>query len=563
MVTPAEREPWAGRARARRAAIALAFLLPALAAASCGSAGSAARGLGTRSSPDGAVAETAPEAAGEPERPFDEREIAEYLRENPDDPSRAALELLLPAPVSAEEPERNGDYRRRDDRRSAGAVCRITQATISRSGAENSDGYIAAGAGGWKALFRARRTESGARAVSWYLAGEALAGGVRLHAGALAPDFALGLVFGGSGGASLSSGAFPFQTPRMIAGTTSFSARPLQGGAAEIRGRYAYAAAFCGRQVTYGPGGPGPAGTAAGARIEARRGRAGAGLSVSGGSPERGPRVLGIDGRWSSDGMNAGFEAAWRDDREPALLSAFSCRTSKTRAGLLLYFVPPGAGGAFGSVIGRSPGMISSIGGGAAVIERAIRRGIRVSASLDRYERADASHMAARRTARVECERRGRAGFLRLVWTGATEERLNGIPYPSASEIRSSGSRAFTVQGEWRIAACARVGAALKRIDEEGEVAWLIAPVLRANLLSDRFRMTVSFADYEAPFGNPVCYFYEPSLQGSFPLRVVSRDTRRGSMLIGLYINKLSVIAHVELEAGAAPDFSLQAAARL
>ncbi len=553
-----------GNARTMRAAIAIACLLPALAAASCAPAGRAAKGVDTRSAPDGAVMETVPEGAGEPAASLDEREIAEYLRENPDDPSRAALEQLLSATAIAGERARDGDYRRRDDPRSIGAVCRITQGTISRSGAGRSDVYLAGGAGGWSALCRAKKAEGGARAVSWYLAGETLAGAVRLHAGAIVPDFALGLVFGGSGGSSLSSGAFPFHTPRMIAGTTSFSARSLQGGAAEIRGRHFYAAVFRGRAMTSGPDGPNPSGTtAAGARIEARRGRAAAGLSLSGGARERGTRVFGIDGRWKSDVMNAGFEAAWRGETEPALLSAFSCRISKARAGLLLYFVPPGAAHTFSSVIGRSPGESSSIGGGAAAVDCMIRRGFHVRGSLDRYERADGHSIAVRRTARIECEGRGRVGFLRLVWTGAADERQNVIPYPCASEIRLDGSRSLAVQGEWRVAARARVGASLKRIDEEGGRAWLVSPVLRVNLFSNRLRMTASLADYETTFGNPVCYFYEPSLQGSFPLRVVSRDTRRGAALIGLYINKLSIFAHVKLEAGTAPDFSLQVAARL
>jgi hypothetical protein len=567
MVKSGEPAPSAGLASFIRAATAAKLLmcfLPALSAISCGAAGRPAGGIEGGGVRDGGGGEAIPIEAGEREPSLDEQEIAEYLRENPGDPSRAGLEQILSAPAIADDPARRGDYRRREHPRSVGAVCRITQETISPSGASRFDGYLAADAGGWKALCRARKTESGGSAGSWYLAGEALSGAVRLHGGAMVPDFALGLAFGGSGGSSLSSSAFPFHTPRMIAGTASFSAQSLQGGAAEIRGRRAYAAAFWGRPVTYGPDGPESAGTtAAGARIEARRGRAEAGLSFSSGARGSGTRVIAVDGRWKSDGLNAGFEAGWGDAREPALLSAFSCGISKTRAGLMLYFVPPGAAGPFGSMLGRSPGRASSIGGAAVAFERAIQRRIRVRASLDRSERADGLHAAVRQTARIECERRGKALFLRLVWTGATDERLNSIPCPPAAEIRLSGSHALGIQAEWRIAGNARVGAVLKRVDDEGGLGWLVAPVLRASLLSDRLRLTASFAEYETPRGNPVCYFYEPSLQGSFPLRIASRNTRRGSIVIGIYINKLKVFARAALETGKSPDISLQAMARL
>ncbi len=566
MVRSARRPRRAGCARtacASRNVGLLICLVPALAAASCGAAGCPPGRIGGAGGTDSAGAGPAP-AAVSPEPTINEREIIEYLRENPGDPSRAGLEQLLSTQAFSEDPERRRDYRPAGDSRSAGAFFRFTHGMISSSGAGRSDAYLAAEAGGWQALCRARKTESGGSAASWYVVGETPSGAVRLHAGALVPDYALGLVFGGSGGSSLSSGSFPFHAARRIAGRTSFFGQSLRGGAVEVRGGGVYAALFCGRPVTYGSDGPESAATAsAGARIEGRRGRAEAGLSVSSGGGESGSRIVAVDGRWRSDEMNAGFEAGVSGSREPALLSAFSAGIANTRAGLFFYIVPAGAAGAFGSLIGRAPGNVTSLTGAAVAFERAFRERTRMRASFDRCERANGSQSTARQTARVEIERRGGSGLLRVVWSGAADERRNNVPYPAPAPTRLNVSRLLGVQGEWRPSARAGLGIALKRIDEDDGLGWLVAPVLRAHLLSERLRVTASVARYGTIFGNPVCYLYEPSLQGSFPLRVVSRDAVMGAMVIGLYISKLNVFARVAVERGRGADLSLQAVARL
>jgi hypothetical protein len=513
----------------------LTLLWVALSIVSCGAARRPADGLEIPDPRDAAGDEIARREGEDPDLVRKEFEIAEHL-----------------------------DRRASDDGRPFRATCRFTESMISLPGREKSDGYLALGAERWKALCRGRRGDEAGDAVSWYLSGGTLRGAFRLHAGSFVPDFAFGLVFGGSGGSSLSSSAFPFRSPRRIAGTTSFFLQSLRGAAAEIRYRNVYAAIFDGRPVTYGPDGP-ETGVrrVSGARIEVRRNGAEIGFSGSSGASESGRFICAIDGRWRSDRMNAGFEIGFGPSGEPGLLSGLSYRVPGTRAALFLYAVPPGAAGVFGSANGRTPGRISSIGGGAAVVEREVLRRVRARASIERHERFDGFHETVRQTTRLECERRGRRSLLRLTWTDAGDMRRDLVPFPPAGESGHESSNSLGFLSECRIGRKTSVGVALKRIEEADGLGWLVAPVLRASLLSARLRITASFAAYRTALGHPVCYFYEPSLAGSYPLRLVSRDTEIGALLIGLYINRLCFIVRAALEVEQAPEISVQASAGL
>jgi len=565
----------------------------ALSIVSCGAARHPADGLEIPGPRDGAGYEMVQRGSEEPDLVRKEFEIAECLMENPVDPSGAGIETLLSIPGFPEELARSvvaaagggrptkgwierltprerqdlrcyRDYLKLDDSRPVRVTCRLTEGMLSLPGRERSDGYLALSTEGWKALCRGKRTDNAVGAISYYLSGSAFSGAVRLHGGSFVPDFALGLVFGGSGGSSLSSSAFPFRSPRRIVGTTSFFLQTLHGGAAEIRYRNVYGAIFGGWPVTYGSNGPETGERmVSGARIEARRDGAEIGFSGSTGISESGRYICAVDGRWRSDRMNAGLEVGFDRSGEPSLLSGFSYRVPRTRAALFLYIVSPGAAGVFGSVNGRTPGRTSSIGGATAVAEREVFRRIHAKASIDRYERADGFHETVRQTTRFECERRGRRSLLRLTWINAGDERRDVVPYPPEGEGRLESSHSLGLHSEWRIARKTSIGVALKRIEEGDGLGWLVSPVLRANLLSARLRVTASIAAYRTAFGHPVCYFYEPSLAGSFPLRLVSRDTERGALLIGFFIKKLGFLFHAALEGERVPEISLQVSAGL
>jgi hypothetical protein len=503
---------------------------------SCGAARRPAGGLGIPREP-GELGDGIVQGGGEdPDLERRDFEIAEYFEETP-------------APGGG---------------RSLRATCRLTEGAIGVGDKERSDGYVVLDGGRWKTLCRARRTDGRKSAVSYYASASTESESWRLHGGSFVPGFALGLVFGGSGGPSLSSGAFPFGAPRRIAGTTSYFLKSLYGVAAEIRRGNAYAAAFHGCPVEYGADGPEKGErTVSGARFEARLGGLDAGLSCSTGTSDGAGCVVAIDGRWISDRMKAGFEMGTGGSEAPSLLSGLSCRVGGTRAALLLYAVSPEAAGFFGTVNGRAPGKISSLDGAAAVAERDLFRRVRARVSIDRYGRRDGSHETERVTTRFECERRGRKILVRLAWAGVSSARRDVVPYPPAGEGAPETSSTVGLFPELRIGRGAGIGAALKRVEEPDGLGWLLAPVVRARLFSDRLRATASFAAYRTRRGHPVCYVYQPSLRGTFPVRSVSRSTDMATLVIDIFINKLRVSCHVSNEDWEMPEISLQASAGL
>jgi hypothetical protein len=513
----------------------LALLWAALSIVSCGAARRPADGLEIPDPRGGADDETVQRGSEEPDLARKEFELAEYL-----------------------------DYLESDAGRPVRATCRFTEGMISVPNRERSDAYLNLETERWKALLRVRRTDGAEGAVSGYLCGSASSGAVRFLAGSFVPDFAFGLAFGGSGGSSLSSGAFPFRSPRRIAGATSFFLQTLHGAAAEFRHRNVYASIFEGRPVTFGPNGPEKGECrVSGARIEARRNGLEIGFSGSTGICASGRDICAIDGRWRSDRLNAGIELGLAGPGEPSLLSGFSYRVPKTRGALFLYAVSPGGAGFFGSVNGRTPGRNSSLCGAAAVAEREVLRRVRARASIDRYERADGFHETVRQTTRFEIERRGKRSHLRLTWIDAGDERRDLVPYPPAGEIGLESSRSLCFLSEWRVDRKRNIGLALKRVEGTDELGWLAAPVFRADLFSAHVRVTASLAAYRAAYGHPACYFYEPSLRGSYPIRFVSRDTEMSAILIGIFINRIEVFVHAALERNGVPELSLQASAGL
>ena len=92
---------------------------------------------------------------------------------------------------------------------------------------------------------------------------------------------------------------------------------------------------------------------------------------------------------------------------------------------------------------------------------------------------------------------------------------------------------------------------------------YLVQPAARASLFGGRLKVSASLAHYRALKGKAVCYFYEPSLKGSYPWRVASRDTERSVLLIALIIKELDVSFRAALDAERPPEISLQGALAL
>jgi len=565
----------------------LAFLLAACALASCGN---------TRCLSGGADAPPPFESGGdivmqevEDASPMElEFEGVERLKENPVDPAGASIETLLSIPGFPEElagrvvaeagerrlakrwierltpPERSELYRYHDylllpEEHPVRLICRLTKDAISAQSGGREEGYLSCSAGGWKALWRSRRLAEG-NGSAYYLSGSAFSGALRFHGGTFAPDFALGLVFGGSYQSYLFSRTYPFHNPRWIAGSTSFYAPAVYGAAAEFWRRKVRGALVAGRPRTYHSDHFELDGELLyGGRLALRLGGGEFGVSSFAGACPSGAAAYSIDGRWRSGALDLGFELASRGRGEPGVISALSYRVADTRCALSLHAIPSGMAGRFCGVNGGTLDGKRSHGGAAVVVEREIVSRVRVRAAIDRSIKTDGLDGRARHTTRAECEKKWRNALVKLSWSWSKDAREDIIPYPGAGSQALDRMTSIGLLSDFRIARGTNLRITIRGLGKNASTGLLLAPVLSMSLLSGRLRPAASLALYRAFRGKPVCCFYEPSLKGTYPWRVASADKERCAFIISYNINWLSVSSKAVLEMKMVPEFSFQA----
>jgi hypothetical protein len=536
---------------------------------------------------DEGAAEGLAGATEDPEAAKDDFEAIERLRENPVDPSRASLETLLSIPglppalaarVAAETsrgapgrwidrltpPERAalrrfGDLLVLPDERPRRVTARATAAGIASGRPGDEEGYASASSPRWKALWRTRRAGP-AGGTAWYAAGECLSGAMRVHAGNLVPDFGMGLVCGLSRPSPLSSGPRPLYAPRGVVGSTSFSSVVVRGGAAELWRGPARALVFGGRPAAFDGARFERAGPdVRGARLGLRLGGAEVGLACASGLSAPGTMLRSIDGLWRGGAMDLGVEAAFPAGGEPAYLAAVSFRSPRTKGTLSIHSVPPGIGGKLAAPGGRSIGPSSSESALSASAEQALAERLRVRGSLDRYERATGFDIRRRRTTKVELERVWRRVSGKLSWSSAAEGRERVAPYPGAASPSLERTASLGAASTLRISKGARVRLTLRHVRGPLESGLLVSPGMTLSLFGGRVQSATSIAVYRAFRGTPTCWFYEPALQGEFPLAVASSDRSRCASVITIGVSTLRVSAKVELDERRPPDLSLQA----
>jgi hypothetical protein len=558
----------------------------ALLTASCGTSRDVCRGLGSPlAAPfDDDLVQRTIDDPDEAEEDFLRRE---YLADNRIDPSRADVETLLSIPGFPEElarrvatsaggrsgngawmerltPEEREDlYCYRDylvlpSRHPVHMTCRLTDSRLSDAGGGVREGFLSLSAFDVKALWRGKLSNAGTGAA-YYLSAGALADALRLHAGTFVPDFARGLVFGGSCGSYLFSCAYPFRSPRGIAGSTSFSSRAMLGSAAELDLRRIYGAVFVGMPRTYRSGTfELEDRTVLGGRLEVRRGHGAFGLSVSASAAGPDERLYGADARYASDRVNAGFELAFAGTGEPAVISALSCRSSEGHAGLFSYVVPSGKRGVFGNVGGRTPGSATAARGVTAMAEREIVPRFVIRGAIDRYVRTDVLDEKGTRSSRVECERRWNRWTLRITRTDADKDRLDLLPYPGEGAKERARSNSLSVLCQARIGQTARFGVTLRRVRNDVGEGFLFMPATQASLLSGHFKASAAWASYRLLRGRVTCYFYEPSLKGIYSWGVAADNSDEAVFLITCIIKELRLLFHAKLNARVPSEVSLQ-----
>jgi hypothetical protein len=567
----------------------IVLLLAAWALPSCGSAPYLSSRNGAPPSFQNGSDAAMREIVDDPALMEDEFDEIERLRENPIDPVGASREELLSIPgfpedlagrVAAETgerrsargwierltpPERYELYRYRDylllpDEPPARLRIRWTEGGISPRTAAREEGYVSCAAGGWKALWRARRLEGGSGS-SCCLSGDALSGAVRMHAGAFTADFALGLILGGSRQPYVFSSTYPFRSPRWFAGSTSFSAPSLQGAAGEFWRGNLHGALIAGRSRMYRSGRfELDEGELYGGRIALRVGPGEFGAAgLSGAFTSRGV-ALSIDGRWRSGPIDLGLELASRERGEPGVISALSYRAAGTRFALLLQAIPSGMTGTFCGATGGASDGASSYGSIAAVLEREIVARVRLRAAFDRSRRTDGVDCKTKHAARAELEKGWRRAFVKLSWVSSIDEREEVIPYPWAGSAASDRTNSLGLLSNLRAGRGTDLRIALRGVRTNEGSGYLIAPILSMSLFCGRLKPAASFVSYRTFRGKPTCWFYEPSLEGSYPWRAAPKDRERYAVLISYTINMLRVSAKVALETREVSEASLQAA---
>ncbi|MDD4856675.1 MAG: hypothetical protein PHD74_01065 [Candidatus Krumholzibacteria bacterium] len=567
----------------------LLHLWTALTILSCGGAPYMAGGRMDRDARGSGDHDMLEQTIDDPAAAQDDFNDLERLAENPVDPRGASLDALLLIPGFPEKlarsvvavaggkgsggnwvalltpQEREDLYRYRDylvlpSPHPLHASCRVTADDVSEKGGGRREEHIVSTMGGWKALWRERRTVTGG-GTAYYLSGSVFDGAMRFHGGTFVPDFGLGLVFGGAHRSYVFSGAYPFHNPRGIAGSTSFYSTTVLGLAAEIRYGKVRGVFFGGRPREYRSDRFEVAEEIVrGGRLEVQGGDATMGLSCSTGVSGGKGCICAADGRWESNRSILGFELAFAGKGEPALLSAFSYRAGGARTALFLYAVPPGVSGMFTGVNGKTADASTGVYGATVVAEREILPKLHARAAIDRCSRREGFDEKEDRDLRAECEKRWSRIVGKVAWATKADDCLDAVPYPGPQNDRHRISHSLGLVSDIRLARRTSLKLTLRRMWVKDGGGFLACPFMRVGLFSGRLDASALFACYRNLAGGAVCYFYEPSLEGSYPWRSASNDIERGSFIIGCNIKRLRVSTHVALEVGKPPECSLQAA---
>jgi hypothetical protein len=537
--------------------------------------------------PAGGSALPAPE---DRELTSDEFEALEGLKENPIDPRGADLDALRSIPDFPERlakrvveatagagsgrtwierltpPEREELYGFREYLvlpRISSLRCsgRFTEESVTSGEGEEREGRVAVAGRGVKVLLRGKQSGN-AMNGAWYLSASALSSAVRMHAGSFAPDFAMGLLFGGSAPSYLFGSSYPRHAARSIVGTTSFYGPAVFGGAVELWYRRAQGVLVFGRprifRSTHFDLGPE---RVAGARFVLRLSGGEFGLSGFGGASRPGTVIYAIDGAWGSRDEHLMFELGFAGQAIPAWLLGISSGTGGTRVGFLFHSIPSRAAGSFARVDGNALRGDCQYVGGTVVVERTIVPRLQTRAAIECFYRTAGVEDERKELFKAECEKRWTNLVVRLSWSRTVSKRQKCIPYPAESEPVFDETGSLCLNSSFRFSHNVILKLYLRAPLEDGIRGLLVSPTLTLRFFSRRLETVVSGMSYWVFKGRPVCYYYEPSLAGTNPWRAAWVAGERSSLLISYKFNWLALSCKATIEGGKPPVASLQAAA--
>jgi hypothetical protein len=526
---------------------------------------------------------------GEREDALTAFETVERLKDDPLDPRRASVEELLTIPGFPEPlagsvlravrrrrpgrswvedltpPERAQLYRYREfillpERPRTSLRGRVTDVGAGEGGIRRRDWRLNLSGDDCTVLVRSRDLDI-AHKSAFYASVPAASGALRLHAGAFVSDLAMGLIFGGGFRAYALSDAYRLGASRWITGSTSFYERVLWGGAVEMWHRSVRAVLLSGNLRSFASDRfELDRHRVSGWRIGLRRGALEAGLGAIHGEAVSDGSRYSIDGRYRDGRLGVAFEIAYGGSGDPSSVCSFSYRSERARSALVLHAIPSGASGPSSKIDTRRLAPTSSYLGITAAGEVEIMAGIRTRASLEHYARSDGFEDDGKNVFRAECERTGKRVRLRVSWSSRMEHAYRLIPIPAEPDDDIDHAGVLGGLCAARLARWTTGKISGRYALGNGSRGVLVSPSLSLVLFSGRVESDVTYTTFRTLEGTEKHYFYEPSLEGTYPWVTASGTGNRASFLITFRTNWLSLSSKVILEAGKSLEAQFQGA---
>ncbi|HER44354.1 MAG TPA: hypothetical protein ENO08_07840 [Candidatus Eisenbacteria bacterium] len=390
-----------------------------------------------------------------------------------------------------------------------------------------------------------------------YLSGSSPAGHLRLHAGDLAPDLAMGLCFGSCATSYPFSSGYHMRGGRWISSGISLYGASIRGGAAEIWAGPVRLLLLGGRICTYADGRLDAAGPALRcARIALTRGGLSAGWAVNVDEGREETPLWSADIRWSGGPLEAAAEAAC-DGGAWSGLWALSVRGGRSGMSLLVYDLHPNW---------RRPSGRSFYGSGrrrrgcSIVLDRRLGRRVRVLSAFERSDAGDPFEERRRDLLRLECRWSAAPLVMKFSIRRRIESRSILMPSPRGGE-QPPGEAADSIHllQTWRLPASLRLRISCRGALERERRGYLVSP----SIIMDRgFQISISWAVHRAIEGTPVIYCYERSLEGRYPWRALRGTGWRVALLAAVPIGPVRLSLFLGAQNGGLREGAAQAAVK-
>lgn len=405
------------------------------------------------------------------------------------------------------------------------------------------------------------RVEGDIRHASFFVSKRVFAGSVCLHAGDFMPDFAMGLAFSGYFQDYPFSGGYPLRGYRWMTGRTSFYGTSFRGFSGEMWRGPMRVLFFTGWPRSF---------TAGVCRYEDRPVRGGRiEISLGGGEagatayidPLRGG-LIACDGRLRFGDLACGYEAVVGARRNAATWG-ISYKTRALDAGFVLHVFPNHLGNRFGASPGSGGGSSRAGRGVGLVVCRSLPRAFTVRASFERYARYYGSQSQCRDVFRAGILKKWKKFSMEASLKSKRYGLFQGIPYPTDEVQPGIYENTAKVNMMYTRRRAIRFKVSGSCPWGDGHAGLQVSPSLRLRLFAGSIDVTAFFSMYRSITGMPAFYYYEPSLEGTYPWKVVRGDGSRGVLEVTLSTRTVSLSWRLAVGSQTTGDMSICAAVEL